>query len=108
MVAGAVKKNLRLIFQSTKRARMNDPRPVALEFRSVIVSRLRILSAARFTGFLREWRQNACFVLFHLFAGLPTGPIASRMICHARIILSPDALCESRVTGRINGDRNFS
>ena len=35
VVAGAVKKNLRLILQPAKRARMNDASPVALKFSTI-------------------------------------------------------------------------
>ena len=39
MVAGAVQKNLRLVFEPAKRARMNDPRAVALKFGAIGVAR---------------------------------------------------------------------
>src|SRR6266404_8115768 len=100
VVAGPIEKNLRLIFQPAERARMDDPRPVALELGPIDVARLGIFSAPRFAGLLRERRQNARFVRLHFLAGLPTVPMAvagSRIICHAGIILSVLSLCESGV-----------
>jgi hypothetical protein len=91
MVAGAVEKNLRLIFQPAKRARVNDPRPIALELGPIIVSFLRVLPAAGFAGLLGGRRQDARFVLFHLFAAFP----ARLVVSHAQIILLPASLCES-------------
>jgi len=48
MIAGSVQENLRLIFETPKGAGMNDPRPIALEFRPIGVARFRIFAAARF------------------------------------------------------------
>src|SRR3954471_4597657 len=35
MIAGAIEKDLRLVFQTTEGTRMNDPRAIALKFRAV-------------------------------------------------------------------------
>ena len=40
MVAGAVEKNLRFIFQAAERARMNDARTIPLKFGAIGVTRL--------------------------------------------------------------------
>src|SRR6266513_626170 len=72
MIAGAVQKNLRLVFHPPKGARMNDPRPVALKFRSIRMARLGIFAAARVAGFLRKRRQRSPLSRLHLLASLPT------------------------------------
>ena len=82
MIAGAVEKNLRLIFQPAKGARMDDPRTVALKFRAEIMTRLGIFSPARFTGFLRKRSEDAALVRFHFF---PSLPFAARNLRPARI-----------------------
>ncbi len=48
MVAGAIEKNLRLVFQAAKSARMNDAGAIALKFGAIGVTRLGKLPAARF------------------------------------------------------------
>jgi hypothetical protein len=45
MIAGAVKEDLRLIFQTPKRSGVNDPGAIALELRPVSMPRLRIFSS---------------------------------------------------------------
>src|SRR5262245_44554200 len=71
MVGGAVEKDLRLVFQAAESARMNNARTVALKFGAIGVTRLRVLSPARFARFLRNRREHSAFSLLHLFARLP-------------------------------------
>ena len=71
MVAGAVEKNLRLVFQAAERARMNDARTIALKFGAIGVTRLRVLPPARFARFLSNGRERCALPLLHLFARLP-------------------------------------
>src|ERR1043166_2754759 len=71
MIAGPVQKYLGLIFHSAKRARMNDPRPVALKCRAKGVARLRILAATRMGRLLRKRRQGRLLGGFHLLACSP-------------------------------------
>src|SRR6185503_12620700 len=56
MIAGAIQENLRLIFQSPKRARVDDARPVPLKFGPERVARLGVLPPSGFAGFLSERR----------------------------------------------------
>src|SRR5437868_1906625 len=89
MVAGAVKKNLRLIFQPAKRPRMDDPRAIALELCPVSMPRLRIFSSARFAGLLRMWRQDARLVPLHFLPRFPTrrrSAARRRLSCHSQIL----------------------
>src|SRR6266571_1129676 len=79
VVAGAVEKNLRLVFEPPERARVNDAGAVALKLSPISVALLRIFSAARVAGSLREWREGGALGRFHLFAGLPT-------VVHCQII----------------------
>ena len=46
MVAGAVKKNLRFVFQAAERARMNDARTIALKFGAIGVTRFTVFPSA--------------------------------------------------------------
>src|SRR5436190_8036221 len=78
MIARAVQKNLRLVFEPTKRAGMNDPRPVALKLRSISVALLRVFTAPRFPGLLRIRRKRRPLGGFHLF---PRSPAGSRAHC---------------------------
>src|SRR6266487_1892962 len=71
MVAGAVQKNLCLVFEPPKCARMNDPRAVALKLGPKGVAWLRIFSAARVARFLRERRERSAFGRFHLLTRFP-------------------------------------
>src|SRR5262245_34455833 len=71
MIAGAVEKNLRLVFQAAERPRMNDARTIALKFGAISVTRLRVLPAARVAGFLSNRSESCALPLFHLFARLP-------------------------------------
>src|SRR5438445_13454654 len=72
MIARAVQENLRLVFEPSKCARMNNARTVALKFGPVSVTELRILAAARLARLLREWREHTALGRLHLLAGLPT------------------------------------
>lgn|SRR5205085_10564272 len=71
MIARAVQEYLGLVFQSSEGSRMNNARPVTLEFRSEGVARLGVFPAARVTRFLSERRQDTGFVRLHLFPPLP-------------------------------------
>src|SRR5437899_12286492 len=71
MVACAIQKNLRLVVDPAKRARMNDPRPVALEFCSIGMTWFRIFPAARVSRFLSKRRQHCALSHFHLLARFP-------------------------------------
>src|ERR1043166_6705631 len=82
MVAGTVQENLRFVFKASKRARMNDARPVALELRPVSVTRLGIFAAPRLSRFLRERCERRALGCLHLLARLPT-------VLHAAIISRP-------------------
>jgi len=73
MVAGAVEKDLRLIFEAAERARMNDARTIPLKFGAIGVTRLRVLPPTRSARFLSNGRQRCAFPLLHLFARLPFG-----------------------------------
>src|ERR1043166_6007040 len=88
MIARAVEKNLRFIFEPAKRARMNDARPVALKFRPVSVTRLRIFAALRFARFLRERRERCPLGGFHLLARLPISAHAAISSRHAKSVRS--------------------
>src|SRR2546423_3280327 len=48
MVPGAVEKNLRLVFQAAKSARMNDASAITLKFGAIGVTQLGKLPASRF------------------------------------------------------------
>ena len=71
MVAGAVEKNLRFVFQAAERARMNDARTIPLKFGAIGVTRLTVLPSARFARFLSNRRERCALPLLHLFARLP-------------------------------------
>src|SRR5262249_15734215 len=71
MVAGAVEKNLRLVFQATERARMNDARAIALKFGAIGVTWLRVLPPSRVAGFFGNSGEPGALPLFHLFTRLP-------------------------------------
>ena len=73
MVAGAVEKHLRLIFEAAERARMNNTRTIPLKFGAIRVTRLSVLPPARFARFLRDGRERCALPLLHLFARLPFG-----------------------------------
>src|SRR5438132_5984288 len=82
MVAGPVQENLGLVFEPPERARMNDPRTVALKLCPISVTWLGKYSSARLARFLRRRRESGAFSRFHLFAGLPT-------IVHCQLLLDP-------------------
>src|SRR5947207_6277845 len=79
MVARAVEKNLRLVFQAAERARMNDARTIALKFGAIGVTRLTVLPPARFTRFLSNGRERCALPLLHLLARLPCCAHLSRV-----------------------------
>src|SRR6266576_7369530 len=58
MVAGAVEKNLRLVFKTAKRARMDDAGAIPLKFGAIDVTRFTMLPAARFARFLSNGRER--------------------------------------------------
>src|SRR5688572_4255406 len=100
MVASAVKKNLRLIFQPPEGSGMNDSGPVPLKLGPVSVAGLGILATARLTGLLGERRQHAQFIRLHLLPRLPTlaPAIASRQIIrHDRLFFARGALASSEL-----------
>src|SRR5205814_5800559 len=70
MIAGAVQKNLRLVLEPAKRARMNDPRAITLKFHPIYVARLRIFSPARVTRFLGKPRKCGALRPFHFLTRL--------------------------------------
>src|ERR1051325_1100472 len=80
MGASPIEEDLRLIFQPAKRARMNDPGPIALKFGPIGVTLLGIFAAARFACFLGKGREPSALGRFHLFARSPT-------FAHGAIIL---------------------
>src|SRR4051812_45741976 len=47
MVASAVEKNLRFVFEAAERARMNDARTIPLKFGAIRVTRFTVQPAAR-------------------------------------------------------------
>src|SRR5215218_1814971 len=77
MIAGPVEKDLRLVFESAKRSRVNDPRTIALELGPVSVPRFRVAAPARIARFLRVGRKRALLVSFDLLARLPAHPSRS-------------------------------
>jgi hypothetical protein len=100
MIAGAVKENLRLVLQPTKRARMNDARPVALKLSAISVAGLRVFSAPRFARPLCKWSEDAALGRVHFFSRPPARARTSgirQMIRHAKHYSSPTSLCESGV-----------
>src|SRR5262249_45815610 len=72
MIARAVEKNLRLVFEPAKSARMNDAGAVALKLGAIRMTLLRKLSAARITGLLGTGRERCALRRFHFFARFPT------------------------------------
>ena len=71
MVAGAVEKNLRLVFEAAEGARMDDAVAVALKFGAIGVTRFTVQPAARFARFLSNRRERYTLPFLHLFARLP-------------------------------------
>src|SRR5688500_19771608 len=91
MIAGTVKKNLRLIFQAPEGSCMNDPGPVPLKLGPVSMAWLGILAAPRLTRLLGERRQNTQFIRLHLLPRLPILPpaVACRQIIrHDRLFFA--------------------
>src|SRR6266404_7190562 len=97
MVACAVKKNLGFVLEATKRARMDDARPIALKLCAISVPWLGIFSAVRFAGFLREERERRSLGFFHLRARFPTVACAA---LHSSIVdLGESGFCASGNSG---------
>ena len=69
MIAGPVQKNLCLVLEPAKGARMNDPCAIALKFCAVGMAALRVFSAARSARFLGKRRKRGALGRFHLIAG---------------------------------------
>src|ERR1044072_2553071 len=112
MVTRPVQEHLRLIFQPSKGAGMDDARAIALEFRAVTVALLGIFPAPRIAGFLRKRRQDSALVGFHFFPRLPSlthDGGAGRITCHAGNYSSLRRLCEPGVrVDRRSGFVEFS
>ena len=68
MIARAVEKNLRLVFEPAERARMNDAVAVALVLRAPGWRRLVVFSPARVAAELRVRRENLPFDLFQFLS----------------------------------------
>src|SRR6266404_7207328 len=90
MIARAVQKNLRLVFEPAKRALVNDPISVALILVSISMTRFGKFSSARIARLLRKRRQRGALSRFHLRARLPTFARntcrGGRFLAHATII----------------------
>jgi hypothetical protein len=69
MIAGAVEKNLRFVFEPAKSARMNNPVAVALVMRAPIRRRFRMFATARVAAELRTGRENLPLDLFKFLTG---------------------------------------
>src|SRR6188472_3638583 len=65
MIAGAVEKDLRFVFQPPECTRMDDPRTVPLKFSAISVTRFTVQSAARFARFLSNRRERCALRLLH-------------------------------------------
>ncbi len=68
MVAGAVEKNLRLVFEPAKRAGMNHAVAVALVMRAPERRLLGKFPSARVAAELRERRERAAFIFLKFLA----------------------------------------
>ena len=77
VIAGAVEKNLRFVFEPAKSARMNYPVAVALVMRAPFGRRFRMFAAARVTAELRAGREDLPLDLFQFLTG--AGHIKCRM-----------------------------
>src|ERR1700730_14137417 len=85
MIAGTGQENLRLVFKPPKRTRVNDPRAITLEFGPISMALLRIFSATRVAGLLRERRERGALGRLHCLARFPA-------VLHHRIICSMSIL----------------
>src|SRR5713101_4443807 len=72
VVASAIQKNLRLVFQPAKCTRVNDSCAVTLKLGAVGVTLLWVFAAARIAGFLRERRERRALGCLHFLARFPT------------------------------------
>src|SRR6266566_2072790 len=70
MIAGPVQKNLCLVLEPAKGARMNDPCAITLKFRAIGMAGLRIFSTARIAGFLGKRRKYSALRPFHFLTRL--------------------------------------
>src|SRR5580704_16956647 len=101
MVAGPSQTNLGFVFQAAKRARVNDPRAIALKLRSISMALFGILSPARFARFRRERRKRGALCRFHLFARPPADLRAhSLYVDPDRSNFSSSARCARRASNR--------
>src|SRR5688500_3650133 len=66
MIAGTIQKDLRLVLQSPKRARMNHARPVALVVSPMRMRGLGVLPTTGFSRLLRVNRERRAFEFFLL------------------------------------------
>src|SRR6185436_4899245 len=89
MVARAVQKNLRLIFETPERARMNDASAIALKLGSIRMALFGEFTSARIARFLREGCERLALRCFHLLARLPS-------IARERFVLHRIIICFSR------------
>ena len=80
MVAGAVEKNLRLVFQPAEGARMDDAVAVALVMRAPFRRGLLVFASARVAAELRVGRENLAFDLFQFLTGARHGENSGRII----------------------------
>src|SRR6266540_6164279 len=71
MVAGAVEKNLRFVFQAAERARMDNACTIPLKFGAIGVTGLIVSPPARFAGFLSNRCERCALSPLHLLAHLP-------------------------------------
>ena len=87
MVTGSIQKDLGLVLQPTKRARVNDACAIALKLRPIRMTGLGIFAPARVTRFFGKWREHSPLGRLHFFACFPEGrearvPKVSRMVGH--------------------------
>ena len=64
MIAGAIEKYLRLVFQAAECAAVDDPSAVTLVFRAVRVGWLFMCATGCIAAFLRPWRERHAFLRF--------------------------------------------
>src|SRR5438876_11995459 len=86
MIAGPVQKNLCLVLEPAKGARMNDPCAIALKFCAVGMAALWIFSAARLARSLGKRRKCGALRCFHFLArfvavSLFAGPKVTMTTC---------------------------